>query len=158
ASTVTEAISTITGKISNEAYRVPDIVSANIPVTRGGTLDLCGDFTNETFFAPNPYTGDSGWFKIPVIMNGWVSLKLYSISGDLVYRKNYGDLNSPRDGGNNINGDKLCAVTHTNEACWPKVNDYGRTVAPGVYFAVIRFEATEGTRDICQTIKKILIP
>jgi len=27
-----------------------------------------------------------------------------------------------------------------------------------VYFAVIRFEATDGTKDVCQTIKKILIP
>jgi len=158
ASTVTESISTITGKITSESYRVPDIVTANIPVTRGGTSDLCGDFANETFFAPNPYTGTSGWFKIPVIMNGWVSLKLYNLTGDLVYKKNFGDLNNPRDGGNNINGDKLCTVTQTNEACWPKVNSYGRTVAPGVYFAVIRFEATEGTRDFCQTIKKILIP
>jgi hypothetical protein len=38
------------------------------------------------------------------------------------------------------------------------VNSYGKTVAPGVYFAVIRFEATEGTRDVCQTVKKILVP
>jgi len=27
-----------------------------------------------------------------------------------------------------------------------------------VYFAVIRFEATDGTKDVCQTIKKILVP
>jgi len=57
-----------------------------------------------------------------------------------------------------IDGNDRCVTTHTHEACWPKVNSYGRTVAPGVYFAVIRFEATEGTRDVCQTIKKILIP
>ena len=158
ASTVTDAISSITGEISNEMYRVPDIVSSNIPVTRGGTSDLCGDFINETFFAPNPYTGSDGWFRIPVIMNGWVSLKVYNIAGDLVYKKNFGDLNGPRDGGNNVDGNDRCVTTHTHEACWPKVNSYGRTVAPGVYFAVIRFEATEGTRDVCQTIKKILIP
>ena len=158
ASTVTDAISSITGEISNEMYRVPDIVSSNIPVTRGGTSDLCGDFINETFFATNPYTGSDGWFRIPVIMNGWVSLKVYNIAGDLVYKKNFGDLNGPRDGGNNIDGNDRCVTTHTHEACWPKVNSYGRTVAPGVYFAVIRFEATEGTRDVCQTIKKILIP
>jgi len=163
ASTVTDAINTIDGVLSptlcpNESCRVPDIVTSNIPVTRGGTSDLCGDFIKETFFAPNPYTGTSGWFKIPFIMNGWVSLKMYNIAGDLVFKKNFGDLNAPRDGGNNVDGAGKCTVTHTNEACWPRVNTYGQTVAPGVYFAVIRFQATDGTRDICQTIKKILVP
>ena len=61
-------------------------------------------------------------------------------------------------GADNVNGGGKCAVTQTNEACWPKVNSYGAKVAPGVYFAVIRFQATDGSRDICQTIKKILIP
>ncbi len=163
ASTYTDAINTIDGVLSptlcpGESCRVPDIVTSNIPVTRGGTSDLCGDFAGETFFAPNPYDGVKGWFKIPFIMNGWVSLKLYNIAGDLVYKRNYGDLNAPRDGGNNVDGGGKCAVTQTHEACWPKVNSYGATVAPGVYFAVIRFQATDGSRDICQTIKKILIP
>ncbi len=163
ASTVTDAINTIDGVLShtlcpNENCRVPDIITSNIPVTRGGTADLCGDFVRETFFAPNPYTGTSGWFKIPFIMNGWASLKMYNIAGDLVYKKNFGDLNAPREGGNNVDGSGRCSVTHTDDACWPKVNSYGKTVAPGVYFAVIRYQATDGTRDICQTIKKILIP
>ncbi|MDD5209643.1 MAG: hypothetical protein PHV36_09665 [Elusimicrobiales bacterium] len=163
ASTVTEAINTIDGVLSptlcpSESCRVPDIVTSNIPVTRGGTSDLCGDFANETFFAPNPYDGINGWFKIPFIMNGWVSLKMYNLAGDLVYKRNFGDLNAPRDGGNNVDGSGRCTTTQTNEACWPKVNSYGQTVAPGVYFAVIRFQATDGTRDVCQTIKKILIP
>ena len=163
ASTVTEAINTIDGVLSatlcpNENCRVPDIVTSNIPVTRGGTADLCGDFVKETFFAPNPYNGIGGWFKIPFIMNGWASLKMYNIAGDLVYKKNFGELGAPREGGNNVDGSGRCSVTQTHEACWPKVNSYGKTVAPGVYFAVIRYQATDGTRDICQTIKKILIP
>ena len=163
ASTVTEAINTIDGVLSatlcpNESCRVPDIVTANIPVTRSGTADLCGDFTNETFFAPNPYVGTTGWFKIPMIMNGWISLRMYNIAGDLVYKKNFGELNNPRAGGDNIDGSGRCAANPGWEACWPKVNTYGKTVAPGVYFAVIRFQATDGTRDVCQTIKKILIP
>ncbi|MBI4351562.1 MAG: hypothetical protein HY550_09000 [Elusimicrobia bacterium] len=163
ASTFTDAINTIDGVLSaalcpGESCRVPDIVTANIPVTRGGTADLCGDFANETFFAPNPYDGTAGWFKIPFILNGWVSLKMYNIAGDLVFKKTFGDLNSPRDAGNNVDGNGRCVANPAHEACWPKVNSYGRTVAPGVYFAVIRFQATDGTRDICQTIKKILIP
>ncbi|MDD2806574.1 MAG: hypothetical protein PHV33_13565 [Elusimicrobiales bacterium] len=157
-STVTENISTLNGDVTNAAYISPDVITANVPVTRGGTADLCADFAHESFFAPNPYTGTSGWFKIPLIMNGWVSLKMYNIAGDLVYKRQYGDVNNPRAGGDNIDGNGRCSVTQTHEACWPRVNSYGRTVAPGVYFAVIRFEATDGTKDVCQTIKKILIP
>lgn len=156
-STVSDAISSIDGSVTGNVLS-PDVITSNIPVTRGGTLDLCGDFARETFFAPNPYDGVGGWFKIPFIMNGWASLRVYNLAGDLVYKRNFGDRNDPREGGNNIDGSGRCATTHTNEACWPKVNSYGKTVSPGVYFAVIRFEATEGTRDVCQTIKKILIP
>lgn len=156
-STVTDAISTIDGAVTGNVL-APDIITANIPVTRGGTADLCGDFANESFFAPNPYVGTTGWFKIPVIMNGWVSLKMYNIAGDLVYKRNFGDVNNPRAGGDNIDGSARCVTSQTHEACWPRVNTYGRTVAPGVYFAVLRFEATEGTRDVCQVIKKILVP
>jgi len=159
ASTVTEAISTIDGSYSTTlcpagSCLADDIVTANIPVTKGGTADLCGEFAHDTFFAPNPYAGTSGWFRIPVPMNGRVALKLYNLAGDLVYKRDYGN----RGGGDNIDGSGRCVTTQTHEACWPKLNTYGKTVAPGVYFAVIRFEATEGTRDVCQTVKKILVP
>jgi len=157
-STMTEAISTIDGNYSSTlcpggSCLADDIVTANIPVTKGGTADLCGEFTHDTFFAPNPYMGTSGWFRIPVPMNGRVTLKMYNLAGDLVYKKDYGN----RGGGDNIDGSGKCVATTTHEACWPKINSYGKTVAPGVYFAVIRFEASEGTRDVCQTVKKILV-
>ncbi|OGR68825.1 MAG: hypothetical protein A2081_01075 [Elusimicrobia bacterium GWC2_61_19] len=154
ASTVTEAISTLDGTVAAGTLLADDVVTSNIPVTKGGTGDLCGDFAHDTFFAPNPYTGESGWFRIPMLMNGRASLKMYNLAGDLVYKKDYG----VRGVGDNVDGNGKCSVSHTNEACWPKVNTYGRTVAPGVYFAVVRFEATEGTRDVCQTVKKILVP
>ncbi|MCM2267892.1 MAG: hypothetical protein NDI60_09000 [Elusimicrobiales bacterium] len=154
ASTVTDAISTLDGTVATGTLLADDIVTSNIPVTKGGTLDLCGDFGKDTFFAPNPYVGDGGWFRIPMIMNGAVTLRIYNLAGDLVYKKDFGI----KGGGDNIDGSGKCAVTHTNEACWPRVNTSGRTVAPGVYFAVIRFEASEGTRDVCQVIKKILVP
>jgi len=131
-----------------------DILTSNIPVTRSGTSDLCGDFSKESFFAPNPYAGEAGWFRIPVAISGRVMLRIYNLAGDLVYKKDY--LN--RGGGDNIDGAGQCTTTHSHEACWPKVNTYGRTVAPGVYFAVLRFEASEGTRDVCQVVKKILVP
>jgi flagellar hook assembly protein FlgD len=154
ASTVTGAISSLDGTVAGGTLIADDIVTANIPVIKGGTLDLCGDFEHDTFFAPNPYTGAGGWFRIPVLMNGRVRTSIYNLAGDLIYKKDYG----VRGAGEDIDGNGKCAVTHTNEACWPRVNTYGRTAAPGVYFAVIRFEATEGTRDVCQVVKKILVP
>ncbi|PIU18723.1 MAG: hypothetical protein COT18_09915, partial [Elusimicrobia bacterium CG08_land_8_20_14_0_20_59_10] len=155
-STVTEAISTLDGSYSltNPPPLADDIITNNIPVTKGVTLDLCGDFTRETYFAPNPYTGSSGWFKIPMLMNGRTNLRIYNLAGDLVYKKDYG----LRGVGENVDGLGRCSVTHTHESCWPKVNSYGRAVAPGVYFAVVRFEASQGTREVCQVVKKILIP
>ncbi len=158
-STMTEAISTIDGNYSTTlcpggSCLADDIVTANIPVTKGGTNDLCGEFAHDAFFAPNPYLGTSGWFRIPVPMNGRVMVKMYNLAGDLVYKKDYGN----RGGGDNIDGSGKCVATHTHEACWPKVNSSANVVAPGVYFAVIRFEASEGTRDVCQTVKKILVP
>ncbi|HAT72475.1 MAG TPA: hypothetical protein DCS63_06640 [Elusimicrobia bacterium] len=154
ASTVTGAISTLDGSVATGTLLADDIVTSNIPVIKGGSADLCGDFEHDTFFAPNPYTGEAGWFRIPLLMNGRVTVKIYNLAGDLVHKKDYG----VRGAGDNIDGGGKCAVNHTDPACWPKVNTYGRTVAPGVYFAVVRFEATEGTRDVCQVVKKILAP
>ena len=154
ASTDTGAISTIDGAVVPGAPLADDIVTSNIPVTKGGTADLCGDFAKDTFFAPNPYEGEAGWFRIPLLLSGRVTYKIYNLAGDLVYKRDYG----VRGAGENIDGTGKCGITHTHEACWPGVNGFGRTVAPGVYFAVVRLEATEGTRDVCQTIKKILIP
>ncbi len=159
ASTVTTAISSIDGSATSAALLAPDVIVSNIPVTRGGTADLCGDFTSQTFFAPNPYTGTSGWFHIPIEMNGFVTLRIYNIAGDLVYKKDYGSLGSPLGGNSVIDGNGLCVTSHNpDNGCWPRVNTYGRTVAPGVYFAVLRYQATEGTRDVCQVVKKILVP
>ncbi len=160
ASTMTEAISTLTGipdplLCPNGSCLADDIITSNIPVTKGGTADLCAEFEHDSFFAPNPYNnGNGGWFNIPLIMNGRVTMKIFDLAGDLIYSRDYGI----KGGGDNINGSGKCSVTHTDPACWPRVNRSGKTVAPGVYFAVIRFEATEGTRDVCQTVKKILIP
>ncbi|OGS12747.1 MAG: hypothetical protein A2234_03575 [Elusimicrobia bacterium RIFOXYA2_FULL_58_8] len=154
-STVTESISTLSGD-PEVALLADDVIVSNIPVIRSGTADLCGDFARETFFAPNPYEGTTGWFKIPAIMNGTVNMRIYNLAGDKVYSREYG-LRAAGAAGE-VNGAGQCAANPAHEACWPKVNSAGRTVAPGVYFAVIRFEATQGTRDVCQVVKKILIP
>ncbi len=153
-STITDNINTLNGDVAPGTLLTNEVIS-NIPVVKSGTADLCGDFARESYFAPNPYTGTAGWFKIPVMMNGTVAMRIYNLAGDLVYKKDYG---LRAAGSGDINGNGHCATTQTHEACWPRVNSFGRAVAPGVYFAVLRFEATEGTRDVCQVVKKILIP
>jgi hypothetical protein len=38
------------------------------------------------------------------------------------------------------------------------VNQSGRAIARGLYYAVIRVEETEGGTNVLQTVKKVLIP
>ena len=158
--TVTAAISGLDGSITGdirmdydtELYNLPSAYT--IPVARSGSIDVCGSFENDSYFAPNPYTGNNGWFRIPVKAIGNVTLKIYNLAGDLVYSRDYGK----RGADESINGKGKCSASHTHEACWPKVNNSGRELARGVYFAVLRFEAAEGSKAVCQTVKKILIP
>ena len=159
--TVTSAVNGTTGALSSFSIRKDYDAEWNgyptaytIPVSRGGSIDVCNSFENDSYFAPNPYTGKNGWFRIPVKATGYVSLKIYNIAGELVYSKNYGK----RGADESINGKGKCGVTHTHEACWTKVNNSGQELARGVYFAVLRFEAADGSKSVCQTVKKILIP
>lgn len=159
--TVTAAIDGIKGSLPNyyirkdfdsESYGSPAVYT--IPVSRSGYMDVCNSFESTSYFAPNPYKGYNGWFRIPVKATGNVSLKIYNLAGDLVYSKNYGKIGA----GSSIDGKGKCNTTHTHPACWPKINNSGKEVARGVYFAVFRFEAADGSKAICQTVKKILIP
>ena len=159
--TVTSAVNGTTGALSSNSIRKDYDAEWNgyptaytIPVSRGGSIDVCGSFENDSYFAPNPYTGKNGWFRIPIKATGYVSLKIYNIAGELVYSRDYGKKGADES----INGKGKCSVTHTHEACWTKVNNSGQELARGVYFAVLRFEAADGSKSVCQTVKKILIP
>ncbi|HOI41447.1 MAG TPA: hypothetical protein PK523_00745 [Elusimicrobiales bacterium] len=140
--TDTDNLNTLTGSLTHNYVRADDIVTANIPLTKGGVVDLCGEFEAGSFFFPNPYTGTSGRFRVKAPFGGKISMRLYNLAGDLVYKYDFGD--QPGD--------------NQAEHPWPRTNQQGKTVAPGVYLAVLRFEATQGTREVCQTVKKILIP
>lgn len=160
--TVTTAVDGIYGTLStNTAVRTDydsysgNILTYTIPVTRSGNTNVCESFEKHSYFAPNPYSGSDGWFRIPVKATGYVSMKIYNVAGDMVYSKNYGRRGSDES----INGKGKCSETnHTHEACWPGVNNSGKKLARGVYYAVLRFEAADGSKAICQTVKKILIP
>jgi len=160
--TVTASISDIDGSLKyavrkdydTELYQAPSAYT--IPVARGGSIDVCDSFENGSFFAPNPYIGNSGWFKIPVKANGSVFLRIYNIAGDLVFKRDFGKLGQDN---NSINGLGKCkGISKNDPACWPKVNMNGSEVARGVYFAVLRFELSDGSKRVCQTVRKILIP
>ncbi|MDT8285914.1 MAG: hypothetical protein RQ748_02290 [Elusimicrobiales bacterium] len=141
-STDTSNINTLDGSVTNLTALADDVVTANIPLTKSGVVDLCGDFTSGSFFYPNPYTGTSGKFRLKAPISGTINLRMYNLAGDLVYKYDFG----AQEGDNTV------------EHPWGRVNTAGKTVAPGVYLAVLRFEATQGTREVCQTVKKILIP
>lgn len=145
ASTSTNAINSVTGEY-NQATTVlaDDIPLANVSATQSG--NTCGDFAKDSWFAPNPYEGTSGFFKIALPTVGITSIKIYGLAGDLVLSKDFAEA-----------GDYL-GVGEPIKYYWPRTNAAGKQVAHGVYFAVLRFESTQGTKNICQTIKKILIP
>ena len=147
-STDTDGIDSLTGDIGSGVVVADDIVISNIPVTKGAVGDVCADFANESFFAPNPYIGTNGYFKIKIPETGDVSLRIYNIAGELVFKDEF--LSQAFD--------SYVSGACNGYYCWPKTNLSGAKVVHGVYYYVLRFKATQGTRNICQTVKKILVP
>ena len=121
------------------AYLFPMTVS----VSHGDSSDPCGDLDAQALFYPNPLRQSRGCFNIGYApVTGYYSVKLYNVAGDLV---------STHDWGSQGNQLKLTWD-------WDRTNDSGKKIARGVYFAVFKLQATGGGKQICQTIKKILIP
>jgi flagellar hook assembly protein FlgD len=149
ASPDTDKITTSSGAWLPGALRVENVLPFEVSVTRGASstgavLLPKEDFLKDTFFYPNPYEGTSGCFHVGITsLVGKVTIKIYNLAGDLVYKS--AEFEPPTDY-------KKCTFA------WNKTNIGGRTVAPGVYFAVVRFSATQGTGETWQTVKKILIP
>ena len=149
-STITDGIDSLTGEIGSGVVIADDIVISNVPVTKGESTDICGDFKDKSFFAPNPYTGTAGYFKIWIPIDGDVSLKIYNVAGELVFKDEFtGQAHDSSVSGSCGKGGYYC---------WPKTNMSGATVTHGVYYYVLRFKGTQGGREICQVVKKILIP
>ena len=149
ASPDTDKITTSSGAVLPGALLADDVVTSNISVTRGASSTGAApvpkeDFMKDTFFYPNPYTGTTGCFHVGVTsLIGKATVKIYNLAGDLVYKS--AEFEPPTDY-------KKCTYP------WNKTNLAGRAVAPGVYFAVVRFSATQGTSDVWQTVTKILVP
>lgn len=144
-STDPAAIDDITGDVKIPAALSLDRLIDEIPVAMSGSADPAGDFERNTFVYPNPASGPSTTFQIHSPFRAKVLLKLYNIAGDLVFQRDFGETAASHQAG---------PLTYA----WEKVNQDGRRVARGLYYAAIRLEETEGGRTVLQTVKKVLIP
>lgn len=154
-STDPSAIDPVTGDVLDPSELAEDRLVDDIPVAVNGSLDPQADFEGNTFVYPNPVTGPSGVFCIYNPFHGRVLLKLYTLSGELVLSKDFGDRPAafqvtPSQADSNCTG----GVSYV----WNKVNASGRAIARGLYYAVIRAEETEGGATVLQTVKKVLVP
>lgn len=143
-STDSTAIDSITGDVVAGASLAEDLIIAEVPVVRGESVDPEKDFEQNTFVYPNPVSGAQANFEIFVPFQSDVSLKIFTITGDLVFERQFS--NQPRSTDNG-------PLRFT----WGKVNSSNKSVAPGVYFALIRETETRGGSNLLQTVKKILI-
>lgn len=146
ASTDATAIDSLSGNILQPTALAEDRLIDDLPVaTNGASANPQADFENNTFAYPNPVTGPSATFSIYNPFHGKVLLRLYTISGQLVLNQDFGDQPASFQNG---------PVTYV----WSKVNQGGRGVARGLYYALIRVEETEGGTTVFQTVKKVLVP
>ena len=140
----TGSISALDGTVLSTAAQASDDITAEIPVANGPSKDDV-QLAKDIWFAPNPYRNStSGYFHIPIYTNSELWIKIYNLTGDLVYKYNSGPL-------------PLGADSNPYYP-WNKTNSAGKQVAPGVYFAVIRLEGRDGSKGAFQIVKKILIP
>jgi flagellar hook assembly protein FlgD len=144
-STDPTAIDSITGNVLNPGVLAEDRLIDDLPVATNGSSNPESDFVNNTFAYPNPVTGPSATFSIYSPFRAKVILKLYTVAGQLVLSQDFGEIPPSFQNG---------PISYV----WSKVNQSGRTVARGLYYAVIRIEETEGGANVLQTVKKVLVP
>jgi len=105
----------------------------------GATIDVQTQFENNIFVYPNPIRDNQGIFQYQAIRDGaTITLKIYTISGDLVLSKNFGTV----------------PVGTVQQFVWDATNDAGNRVGRGLYFYVFREEDSQGT---LQTVKKLAV-
>ncbi|MBI4371283.1 MAG: hypothetical protein HY552_03180 [Elusimicrobia bacterium] len=145
ASTDPAALDSITGDILIPGELAADRLIDDLPVAVNGSVDPGADFETNTFVYPNPVSGPSGTFQIYAPFQANVTLRLYTLSGTLVFTRDFGSVPPAFQSG---------PVSFV----WSKVNQSGRRVGRGLYYALIRADATDGSGNILQTVKKVLVP
>ena len=168
ASTNSNEIDSITGECVGGTCNslADDIIIADFPVMQMYVEDICNFFKDNSYFAPNPFNSDNGNFRVAVPMIGDVDISVYNLNGERVYfytsRDKWPDgigvLSEGMciSGSNNFTGGNICEVD--TKLKWNKTNLNGEKVAPGLYFATFKFTSRQGTKELCQFRKKILIP
>lgn len=150
--TVTDdlAMDNITGEVIGGLGNVADLDAyftlQYISVDRGKSSDICRDFEQTVKIFPSPVTGNEAtvWMtKLPT--PGYYDMTIYNIARDRIYKHDWGFL-APSAQYPNL------------EFIWPLTNSSGRKVARGVYFVVFELKDADGSKQVCQTVKKILIP
>lgn len=144
-STDAKAIDDINGNVLNPGALADDKIIDDLPVVRNGSIDPEGDFERNTYIFPNPVNGPTATISIFSPFQGNVTLRIYNIAGELVLQQDLGQV-APSFISGNLNFN------------WAKVNQGGRSIARGMYYAVVRIEETLGGKGVLQTSKRILIP
>ncbi|MCX7648229.1 MAG: hypothetical protein N2Z60_06425, partial [Elusimicrobiales bacterium] len=168
ASTDSTEISSLTGDCPNGICNslADDIIIADLPAMQMYVTDVCKYFEENSYFAPNPFDSVEGNFRVAVPMLGNVEVRVYNINGEKVY--SYDSKNKWPNGieldseGQCISGStsfKGGVTCKTDTALkWSKTNISGKPLASGLYIAVFKFMSTQGTKELCQFRKKILVP
>jgi hypothetical protein len=151
ASTDPAAINAVTGDVIYPSELALDQPVDNVAVVRNQSANPQGDFQGSTYIFPDPVDGDSANFVIFTPFQADVKMSLYTMSGQLILAMDFGQ----QAANNYVNG----GSTAGGVPCytWNRSNAAGRRVARGVYYAVIREEATDGSANVLQTVKKFLV-
>ncbi|MBI5239681.1 MAG: hypothetical protein HY926_04355 [Elusimicrobia bacterium] len=151
ASTDMNAIDSKTGNVVNAQALAEDRPLDDVAVVRNLSEDPQGEFERFSYVYPNPVDGDEAFIVIFTPFQARAKLKLYTLSGEQVLDQDFGEqaANDYVDGGSTNAGVKCFRWTRTNAA--------GRRVARGVYYALIRLESTDGSRNVLQKVKKFLV-
>ncbi|MBI2071370.1 MAG: hypothetical protein HYT79_12345 [Elusimicrobia bacterium] len=124
-----------------------NIEHGQVPVLRLGFLDPQATFDDQTFAYPNPITKTPLKICSLLPIDADVNLKIYTLSGELVWEKGLGRI---------LGGKGPCNGLPAVE--WNLENGFGRRVTRGVYFYVLRADSFGGDRQFLQTMKKVLVP
>lgn len=162
-STDVTAINTITGQTTPGDFQELSIDQYvdDLPVGTNASLNPQGDFEQNTFAYPNPAYGPIVNFSIWVPFQGDLTMKIYTMAGEIVYEHDFGQVAPAYNSNTPLSVSSQTYSNVTGPALiytWNKVNEAGRPVAKGIYYVVFQAQETYGNKNFVQIVKKVLIP
>ncbi|MEK6543138.1 MAG: hypothetical protein AABZ44_01705 [Elusimicrobiota bacterium] len=122
-----------------------DIVTGELSILRLGFANPQATFSDQTFAYPNPVSEAPLRICTMVPIDSNLGLTLYTLSGELAWSRDVGYVSG---------GTSLCGSSAIQ---WDLNNSYGKRVARGVYFYILRAESVGGAVQALQTRKKLLV-